>query len=116
MILRDTHRDDYAFCKLLDVLGIEFAEPKAKKAIPGLTAPQKQILNSEKAQPADCLRELAVLLEKQDLLQDAHFAIAAALKNRPNGEGIKRIKARIEQKNKEPKSSFKSSLIITFGK
>ncbi|WP_156816534.1 hypothetical protein [Oceanimonas smirnovii] len=108
VIFRDTHRNDYAFCKLLDVLGIEFAEPKARKAIPGLAAPQKQILNSEKAQTADCLRELAVLLEKQDLLQDAHFAIAAALKNRPNGEGIKRIKARIEQKINTKKATFKA--------
>ncbi|MGP7735217.1 hypothetical protein [Oceanimonas smirnovii] len=106
--LRDTHRDDYAFCKLLDVLGIEFTEPKTREAIPGLTAPQKQLLNSEKAQPADCLRELAVLLEKQNLLQDAHFAIAAALKNRPNGEGIKRIKARIEQKINTKKATFKA--------
>ncbi|MDP5292267.1 hypothetical protein Q9290_08200 [Oceanimonas sp. CHS3-5] len=108
VILRDSHRDDYAFCKLLDVLGIEFAEPKARKAIPGLTAPQKQVLNSGKAQPADCLRELAVLLEKQNLLQDAHFAISAALKNRPNGEGIKRIKARIEQKINTQKATLKA--------
>lgn len=106
--LRDQNRDDYSFCKLLDVLGIEFTEPKARKATPGLTEPQMQLLNSEKVQIADCLREMAVLLEKQNLLQDAHFAISAALKNRPNGEGIKRIKARIEQKISIKKATFKA--------
>ncbi|WP_418135402.1 hypothetical protein AB9R83_11325 [Oceanimonas smirnovii] len=108
VILRDTQRNDYTFCKLLDTLGIDFTEPKAREAILGLTAPQKQLLDSEKAQPADYLRELAVLLEKQNLLQDAHFAISAALKKRPNGEGIKRIKARIEQKISIKKATFKA--------
>ncbi|TVU87582.1 hypothetical protein [Vreelandella titanicae] len=96
--LRDQGRQDYAFCKLLDVLGIEFNEPRAQTKLPGLSVQQRKVLEKDTSREADCLRELAVLLERQELLEDALFAIKCALDRRPQGTGIQRIKARIEEK------------------
>jgi hypothetical protein len=90
-------RQDYAFCKLLDLLGIDFTEPKSPECVPGLTGHQREVLQNKNTQVADCLRELAVLLEQQGLLKDAQFAIEQALTRRPNGPGIQAIKARIDQ-------------------
>lgn len=98
VLLRDQGRQDYAFCKLLELLGIEFNEPDNSKSTPGLTAHQRESVSNPKAREADCLRELALLLERQGLLKDALFAIECARIRRPTGEGIQRIKARIEQK------------------
>lgn len=97
--LRDQGRNDYAFCKLLDILGIEFSEPSGAKSTPGLTAHQRNTLNKENAREADCLREMAVLLERQGLFEDALFVIERASAKRPEGKGIQHIKARIEQKH-----------------
>ena len=96
--LRDQGRHDYAFCKLLDVLGVEFNEPNSQEKLPGLLPQQRRALEKETSREADYLRELAVLLERQDLLEDALFAIECALGKRPNGSGIQRIKARIKEK------------------
>lgn len=93
--LRDQGRQDYTFCKLLDVLGIEFCEPTASQPKPGLSAQQREKLSSEKTEDADVLREMALLLERQGLLNDAWFAISRALDKRPGGIGIQRIRERI---------------------
>jgi len=102
MTLRDQGRQDYAFCKLLDILGIEFSEPgdamPRSKPVPGLTAQQRSSLEKPHARDADYLREMALLLERQGLLKDALFAIERAAAKRPQGKGIQRIKERIEQK------------------
>ncbi|QOR37436.1 hypothetical protein HNO52_02090 [Billgrantia diversa] len=95
---RDSGRGDYAFCKLLDVLGIEFNEPCAQAKFPGLSAQQRTVLEKETSREADFLRELAVLLERQGLLEDALFAIERAQAWRPKGPGIQNIKARIEER------------------
>lgn len=107
--LRDQGREDYAFCKLLDVLNIEFNEPCGAEPTPGLTEKQHNTLSSEQAREADCLRELAVLLERQGLWEDARFAIGCALSRRPNGPGIQRIKARIEKKLYESQDGITAS-------
>lgn len=98
LALRDQERQDYAFCKLLDVLGIEFNEPGAQTELPGLSVQQCKVLEKDTSSEADCLREMAVLLERQELLEDALFAIECALARRPQGKGIQHIKARIEEK------------------
>lgn len=96
--LRDQGRSGYAFCKLLDLLGIEFQEPPDAKELSGWTDQQRKVLGNAKIREPDCLREMAVLLERQGLLQDALFTITRALDRRPTGTGIQRIKARIEDK------------------
>ncbi|KXS55223.1 MAG: hypothetical protein AWU57_407 [Marinobacter sp. T13-3] len=90
---RNNGRQDYAFCKLLDLLGIDFEEPKG---LAGLALKQREVLSGDKLETADCLREMALLLERQNLLNDAQFAIDQALKHRPTGQGIQTIKARID--------------------
>lgn len=94
--LRDRGRGDYAFLKLLDVLGIDFREPVAPERLKGLSAPQRELLSGDKVQVPDCLREMALVFEEQGLLQDALFAISRALELRPHAPGIQRIKERIE--------------------
>lgn len=98
LVLRDQGRQNYAFCKLLDVLGIEFSEPGDRKSIPGLSEQQRNILNQPNAREADCLREMAVLLEQQGLLDDALFVIGRAVSRRPQGKVIQQIQKRIEDK------------------
>lgn len=96
--LRDEGRNDYAFCKLLDVLGIEFIEPGEAKPIPGLTEQQRISLKKPNAREADYLREMALLLERQGLFEDALYVIGHAAFKRPKGKGIQLIKSRLEQK------------------
>ncbi|MFG6179148.1 hypothetical protein ACGTN6_18070 [Halomonas sp. THAF12] len=106
--LRDQGRQEYAFCKLLDILGIEFSEPAGVKPTPGLTEHQRKTLSKDNAGEADYLRELAVLLERQELLEDALFAIERALSKRPTGLGIQNIKARIEKKMQSREAGLKA--------
>lgn len=96
--LRNQGRQDYAFCKLLDLLGVEFHERVENTQQAGLSVQQRKQLSNDKAEEADILREMALLLERQGLLDDAWFAISCALDRRPNGLGIQRIKARIGEK------------------
>jgi len=96
--LRDQGRGDYAFLKLLDVLGIDFREPVSLEKLKGFSAQQRTLLSGDNVHVPDCLREMAVVFEEQGLLQDALFAISRALELRPNGLGIQRIKERIEDK------------------
>jgi len=96
--LRDRGRDDYAFCKLLEVLGIDFSEPVSRRGVSGLTDAQKALLRGEKIELADCLREMAVLFERQGLLEDAFLVINRAHLLRPMGQGILRVRARIAGK------------------
>lgn len=96
IVLRDQGRQDYVFCKLLDVLGVEFNEPSGSAHL-GLSSPQRRLLAKKSTSSADYLREIAVLLERQGMLEDALFTINQALAVRPNGVGIQRIKARIEK-------------------
>jgi hypothetical protein len=94
--LRDQGRQDYSFLKLLDLLGIEFAEPVRPDN--ALTDSVRKLLVSDKAQNADILREMAVMLERLNYLDDAFFVIEEALKRRPQGMGIQAIKKRISEK------------------
>lgn len=112
--LRDQGRRDYAFCKLLDVLGIDFVEPgpsgrlgkpgtepeneNATVQRQGLTESQREILGSKEASVAGCMRELAVVLESQDVLDDALYVIQCALVRRPEVVGLQRIRDRIAGK------------------
>lgn len=98
IIHRDKGRNDYVFCKLLDVLGIEFSEPKQSSSTPGLSDSQRDFFDNKKFESADCLREMALILEKQGLLEDAKFIIEKALAERPGGETIKAISSRISNK------------------
>lgn len=97
VIEREKGRQDYAFCKLLDLLDIDFHEPKGPAHLPGLSPHQRDIMQNPNTQVADCLREMAVLLESHGLVKDAQFTIDQALARRPNGPGIQAIKARIDQ-------------------
>jgi hypothetical protein len=103
--LRDQGRNDYLFCKLLDTLGIDFIEPKQFGQLPSLNEQQRKILRNTNSQPADCLREIAKMLERQGLLKDALFAISCSLDRRPNGPALKAIKERLEKKLAEQKLS-----------
>lgn len=94
--LRDTGRQDYPFYKLLDVLGIEFVEPKACPQ--GLLEGQRKVIANEKSRDADYLREFAMTLERYGHLEDALQVISRAQDKRPKGAGIRRIKERIEGK------------------
>ena len=97
VVQRDKGRRDYAFCKLLDLLGIDFNEPKTSEQVSGLSVQQRRTLAGEKIQVPDCLREMAVLLERQGFMEDAQFVIGHALAKRPHGLGIQAIKARIDK-------------------
>lgn len=99
VFLRDQGRQDYPFCKLLDILGIEFNEPGEREPTPGLLEHQRKRLSSSKTPDPDCLREMALLLERQGLFEDALFSINLAHSSRPSGKGIQQIKARMERKN-----------------
>lgn len=112
--LREQGRRDYVFCKLLDVLGIDFVEPGAVEPVeqpkpvprkgaataqlPGLTESQRKVLGSKKPEAVGCMRELAVVLERQDALDDALYVIERALVLRPEGVGLQRIRERIKGK------------------
>lgn len=102
LVVRDQGRQDYAFCKLLDTLGIEFSEPGEAKpvrtSIPGLKPQQRLRLEKPNVREADCLREMAIVFERQGLLDDALFVIERAAEKRPQGKGIQRIKTAIEKK------------------
>lgn len=89
-------RSEYTFYKLLDILGIEFQE-KAPVSQPIADAGYKN-LSKENAGPADYLREMSLVMERLGYLDEARFLIDLAVKNRPNGEGIKKIKQRIESR------------------
>lgn len=93
---RDQGRRDYSFCKLLEVLGIDFIEPQSTQV--GLSLAKRQALANSKFQEADYLREMAVLLESQGCLEDAALVIGRALEKRPKGVEIQRIKARVDKK------------------
>lgn len=96
--LRDEGMQGYAFCKLLDILNVEFIEPTTPEPTPGLSVQQRNSLQKPEAREADYLREMALLLERQGLFEDALFVIEQAALKRPHGKGIQIIKARLEQK------------------
>lgn len=93
---RDAGRSDYAFYKLLEVLGIPFDEPEFCRQL--LTPAARKTLANNNAGGADYLREMALMLERLNFLDDALMVIDRALDKRPSGKVIKRIKTRIERK------------------
>lgn len=87
-------RSGYAFYKLLDTLGIEFREP-ASVSQP-IVGSVYEKLSSDTAKKADYLREMSVIMERLGYVDDALLLIDLAVKKRPNGKGILKIKERLE--------------------
>lgn len=91
-------RKDYGLLKLLDILGVDFEEPLYSDSV--LLPQSIEVLSNPGSQPADFLREMALMLERSGFLKDALCVIELAHSRRPNGEGIKCIKQRIQNKVK----------------
>lgn len=93
--LRDNGLQGYSFFKLLDILDVEFEEPKVFSQ--PLSDSAKEVLSDKGSREADILREMALLLERLDYLEDAMFVISLALARRPAGKRIQHIYQRISE-------------------
>lgn len=100
ILRRDAGRCDYTFCKLLDVLGIEFHEPDSEEGMRGLGDHQRKVLAAPASREADILREMAILLERQGLIENARFVINQAYERRPNGAVIQKLRARMQARHR----------------
>lgn len=88
----------YPLFKMADLLGIPFSEAESKRY--PLNEEALKVLSRDNIQVPDCLREFGVHLERTGAYEDALTIMELALARRPAGEGIKRIKSRIEKKMK----------------
>ena len=82
--------------KMADLLGISFSEAEGQRY--PLNERSREILSRDDIKVPDCLREFGVYLERSGAYEDALMVTDLALAKRPAGEGIKRIKSRIEKK------------------
>lgn len=78
----------FAVHKLATVMGVPFREPNPKTVKPMVVDRAVNAVLSDRAQNADYLRELAILLAAQDFLPEAVKVIEKARSLRPNGLGI----------------------------
>ncbi|MGM0695094.1 MAG: hypothetical protein ACQEUN_17095 [Pseudomonadota bacterium] len=88
----------YPLLKVADLLGISFSETMSKRH--PLNDKTREALSRDNVKVPDCLREFGVHLERTGAYEDALTVMELALAWRPAGEGIKRIKSRIEKKIK----------------
>lgn len=93
---RDEGLATYAFFRLLEVLNIDFAEPEYPET--SLSSHAIKVLENEKSDDADYLREFALALERLGYLTDALQVIGKANTLRPKGKGIIRIKNRLKKR------------------
>ena len=89
-------RSNPALAKLADLLGFEVDEPVGIDTM--LSAKQQQRLFRDGNEPADYLRELALMLEAAQDFYGASRFIDKAHTLRPKGAGIRRIKQRLDDK------------------
>lgn len=95
--LKEGERRDYSFYKLLDILGIEFDEPDPYQTMLGLSPHQRKVLGNPDSEAADLLREMAILLQRQGLTENALFVSRQAYARRPSGPAIRNLCETLEQ-------------------